>query len=186
MVKDAPSVDPCSLQAAGSRSGASLAEVSAYVFTVTGAARWNVRVAVAANASHLVPGSPSARFFASSAGGFSAEAAIGVFESMTLPGRCPVAPMTPPRAGLPSVPISTVLASAAGSPTSNEVENDPGAGAAAADEVENDPGAGAAPAGGEPTAVPESTIAPPTSRATAGRSPRRREVRTDRSDTSNM
>jgi len=55
-----------------------------------------------------------------------------------------------------------VLASAAGSPTSNEVENDPGAGAAAADEVENDPGAGAAPAGGEPTAVPESTIAPPT------------------------
>ena len=44
-------------------------------------------MALAWKASHLVPGSPSARFFAISPGGFSADAVIGVPAVITLPGR---------------------------------------------------------------------------------------------------
>jgi hypothetical protein len=72
------------------------------------------------------------------------------------------------------VPVSTVLADAAGSPASNEVENAPGAGAAAAL------------AGRVTAAAPESTTAAPAIRAATGRSPWRRGVGTDECELPNM
>src|SRR5471030_946910 len=106
-----------------------------------------------ANASHLVAGSASARFLATSPGGFSTEAVIGVVESMTLPGRCPSAPTMPDWIGLPSAPVSTVLTSGAGSPDSNDVLNPLASCADTAVAVA--------------TAGTESTIAPATADATS-------------------
>ena len=56
-----PSAEPCRTQSRGSRSGASLAEVRAYLTTVAGASRVYCAQLVGVLVSHLVAGSPSLR-----------------------------------------------------------------------------------------------------------------------------
>jgi len=85
-----PSAEPHRVQSAGSRPAASFADVSAYVTSRTGSSRSNSAHPVGAKTSHLVLGSPSARFsFTSPAPLFSPLARTPVTRSVTLPGMPP-------------------------------------------------------------------------------------------------
>lgn len=82
-----PSVEPWSVQSWGSRSSWSLADVSAYVTTLTGASKSNSAQPVGSKVSHLVLDSSSTRFsFTSPPPVFSPLALTSVTWSVTLPG----------------------------------------------------------------------------------------------------
>ncbi|SCF79943.1 hypothetical protein GA0115255_106856 [Streptomyces sp. Ncost-T6T-2b] len=110
-VHSLPSAEPLSVQSFGSRSAWSLAEVRAYVTTLTGSSRSNSTQPVFANVSHLEAGSTSTRFSLTSPPAvFSALARTSVTRSVTLPGMPEEKPpSTPEDRFLPSGPSSTVL-----------------------------------------------------------------------------
>ncbi len=125
-----PSFDPSTVQVFGSRPAASSPEVIVYATNETGSVNSYRTQPVDANASHLVPELPSARFAAPSLGRFCALAVTPFSCPRTLPGRPAVNEPTFACQGAPSR-SATVVGSAAGSPDSNEDEKSPGSAAAA-------------------------------------------------------
>jgi hypothetical protein len=128
-----PSVEPSSVQSRGSRSGASLAEVSAYLMTSAGASRVYWAQLVGVSTSHLVAESPSLRLLWPSLLFGSALTVMAVTWPRRLPGiPTTTLPSTPP---LPASASTVSVQVGCGSSVSNDERNEPGAAAAAAPPV---------------------------------------------------
>ena len=148
MVHVVPSFEPCTIQFFGSRSGASLAEVSEYDATCTACERSYVSQAVDAKTNHFVPASPSAARIAASPGAFSPLVVTVVTDGSTLPLS---GPCTCCCTGAPSRSSTRFAKGFSDSSGSNEVVKSDASAAYAAD---------AAPSGSRPpttSAVPAST-----------------------------